>query len=387
MAFPVFESVAHLGWTGNQTTGELPWGTTAAGDLLIGLGQCDGGSPDVPEFPVGVNDFDAELVSQNEGQHGMSMAYRICDGDETGNFTMNVTSLEVVDVFLIRILAANWHGTTPPAVLLGSQVSSATPDVGSLNPADWGTEETLWIAWRAGDNGGITVVAYPMAGNQHQHSGLGNNSICSVESEVAALDPDAWSLSGSDQCTAGIIAVRPAAAGSATLTADPGALLFTGATAALAQALISSPGALQLSGASAALALGLVSSPGALLFTGAEATLVATVSGVLTADPGALILTGAEATLDFTALVVRRGGVRWLVEPDEEIREEKVKELTAIIKPALKPVARTSLEPQESLLQMVSSATSRMTHAQQTRTDRLLQQTGISIEELLILLQ
>ncbi len=88
-----------------------------------------------------------------------------------------------------------------------------------------------------------------------------------------------------------------------------------------------------------------------------------------------------------TPLVARRGGVRWLVEPDPEIREEKVAELTAIIKPALKPIARTSLEPQESLIQMIAGATSRMTPAQQTRTDRLLQQTGISLEELIILLQ
>jgi len=88
--------------------------------------------------------------------------------------------------------------------------------------------------------------------------------------------------------------------------------------------------------------------------------------------------------------VVRRGGVRWLREPDPEIRAEKVKELTELIKPAIKPTmaSRGRQDVQARLLMTaISDATTSMTRAQQTRTDRLLQETGISIEELLIILQ
>jgi len=218
-------------------------------------------------------------------------------------------------------------------------------------------------------------------------------------------------LSGADRDANWCIALEPVADGDQTLVGDPGALQLTGAAAALAVGLSSTPGALlltgseatlrvahllqadpgalQLTGAAAALAVGLSSAPGALLLTGAEATLSA--SRLLQADPGALILTGADADLvDSTpVVVVRRGGVRWLREDDPVKRAEKVKELTTLIKPAIKAKSAVRLpqEPQKSLLSMVSDATARMTPAQQTRTDRLLQQTGISLDELLILLQ
>ncbi len=105
---------------------------------------------------------------------------------------------------------------------------------------------------------------------------------------------------------------------------------------------------------------------------------------------GVYILEGAEAEIH------RRGGIRWLREPDPEIREEKKQELVALIKPNLPPAkpvlvgrspARASQQPPGALLTAVQDATARMTRAQQTRTDRLLHQTGISLRELLILLE
>jgi hypothetical protein len=102
------------------------------------------------------------------------------------------------------------------------------------------------------------------------------------------------------------------------------------------------------------------------------------------------ILEGAVAEIH------RRGGIRWLREPDPEIREEKKQELVALIKPNLPPAkpvlvgkspVRASQQPPGELLTAVQDATARMSRAQQTRTDRLLQQTGISLRELLILIE
>ncbi len=85
---------------------------------------------------------------------------------------------------------------------------------------------------------------------------------------------------------------------------------------------------------------------------------------------------------------MRRGGVRFLREPDPEIRQEKVKELAELIKPAMrpKPAATEPQEPQKSPVQLVADATARLTAGQQTRAERLLQETGISLDELLIVL-
>ncbi len=96
----------------------------------------------------------------------------------------------------------------------------------------------------------------------------------------------------------------------------------------------------------------------------------------------------AWAAVSAPATIIRRGG-RFLVEVDPEIREEKTQELKELIKPKItaKSPAREPQEPQESLLTIVSTATSRMTLPQQMRLDRLLQETGISMDELLVLLQ
>ena len=175
------------------------------------------------------------------------------------------------------------------------------------------------------------------------------------------------------------------------LTGDPGSLVLTGAEATLVAGgnviLTGDPGSLVLTGADAALGLGLASNPGSLVLSGAVATLTLSDNVVLIGDAGSLVLTGADADLVESAppLVVRRGGVRWLLEPDPEKREEKLKELTGLLKPAIS-AARPPQAPAAPLPSIISHAVSELPARQQTRVDRLLQQTGVSLEELLIIL-
>ena len=108
-------------------------------------------------------------------------------------------------------------------------------------------------------------------------------------------------------------------------------------------------------------------------------------------DASVYVIEGAVAR------IFRHGG-RFIFdrEPDPEIREEKKQELVELIKPKLAPAkpvlvgkSTTSVSqgPPGVLLTAVQDATARMTRAQQTRTERLLQQTGISVRELLIMLK
>ncbi len=203
-----------------------------------------------------------------------------------------------------------------------------------------------------------------------------------------------------------ILQFPPPVSGSVTLTADPGSLALTGAASAFKETILASPGSLVLSGATAEFVIATVlnAEPGSLTLSGADAAFAETLNAepgslvlsgasaefgtdrTIVALPGSLLLGGASAEFITSGLRVRRGG-RFLVEPDPEIREEKVKELVALVKPAITPKStQDSQEPQVALLTMVLDATTRMTPAQQTRLDRLLQQTGVSLDELLIIL-
>ncbi len=208
MTFPVITSIVEQGSASESGTYTSPWGTTVNSDLLLLITQNDGGGDTITPD----SDF-ITLVEDNQGNVGQTFAYRICDGTETGNFTNAISSAESYDQMLIRILAANWHGTTPPEILLGTQVTSDSPDVGSLNPTGWATEDTLWISWCTQDQGAATISTYPFADNNTAATTNGNLGMCSEESAVAANDPAAWLWSASDQRVASIIAVRPAAGG------------------------------------------------------------------------------------------------------------------------------------------------------------------------------
>ncbi len=101
---------------------------------------------------------------------------------------------------------------------------------------------------------------------------------------------------------------------------------------------------------------------------------------------------GAVQPAAVDAVIARRGGVRWLREPDPEIREEKEQELVELIKPKLPPArprlsVRDTQAPPGPLLTSVQDAASKMTRPEQVRLERLLEQTGISLRELLILLE
>lgn len=210
-----------------------------------------------------------------------------------------------------------------------------------------------------------------------------------------------------------------------TLTADPGSLVLSGAVAALGLILLAGPASLVLSGAEATLVLSdnvvLTGDPGSLVLSGAEADLVASNNVALTGDPGSLVLSGAEATLvlsdnfvltgdpgslvlsgavadlidsDAPPAIFRRGG-RFLF--DREIEEsEHLEELIQLVEPEIAPKSVSTDSPQglESIMGISGGVyipgskrvLIRIPASKKVRVDRLLAHTGLTLEELLVII-
>lgn len=211
-AFPTITSTTTSEETANTASHTVSYpATTANGDLLILLFSNDGAS-DTPTLPGtwGTN----ELTNGDQGGGGYAVSYLIADGTEGGgSITVTTPSVEQSSAAMLRILAADWHGTTPPEILMGTASLTASPDVGSLSPS-WGSEDTLWISLAFRDRGTFTVSTWPLPDNQtNMLNGTSNQgAFSSDELAQASLDPSAWLWSVSTSNIAGVLAVRPAAA-------------------------------------------------------------------------------------------------------------------------------------------------------------------------------
>lgn len=267
-------------------------------------------------------------------------------------------------------------GSTRVACAFADRAMSA---VSSENPGaftgggDDGNNGFTVIIQEAAAGGDVTLAADP--------SQLTLTGAVAVLGVTMVAAPGALALAGSEATLS--------ATDNKVLQADPGALILTGATADLIAAgnviLVADPGALALAGAIATLTATagttLQGEPGVLLLTGATADLLVSDNVILVADPSQLTLTGAAATLtasDAPVLVARRGGVRFIREPEPETRAKKLIELKALVKPQATPDSSDGTITQKMALVVPKS--------KQRRVERLLAETGITLEELLIIL-
>ncbi len=156
MAFPTIPTTAGntlLSTTTSpaSTTHTFPSLTTlapAAGDLIIAVCvQYQGGSANA-EF----SSWGASLTETRDDatvtalDQAIGVAHKTASGSESGTFTVtSAHSFKSVN-FLMRIPAATWHGTTIPEVAAVVRATNAAADPGSLDPANWDAEDTLWIA-------------------------------------------------------------------------------------------------------------------------------------------------------------------------------------------------------------------------------------------------
>lgn len=208
--------------TTNSTSWSLTYPTNlAAGDLILGFIATDG-APTVSMSDGGM------LVGAASNATAVTVRAfkKIADGTETGSFTATLGASEQGGWRIFRI--TDWEGTIGTAfsnlAATGSVAyaittgggSSATPDPPALDPLNWATEDTLWIAI-CGIDTSRTISAYPLTDRNTADVSGGSNGatlgVCTSNQTVGSLDPSTFTASASDDWGACTIAVRPAAGG------------------------------------------------------------------------------------------------------------------------------------------------------------------------------
>lgn len=229
--------------TGNSTSWTLTYPTNiAAGDLLIMLVATDG----LNAGSTAPSGWEYAIVDQQTSAVTILCGRKLAAGSETGTFALPLSSSEQGSWRIFRVPAASWSGGSLPIFAFqGAQVdgdglsalaafgASINPNPPSLNPANWATEDTLWIAACAVDTS-RTISVYPSNMPDRRTAdvsgGAGGASlgVATAESAAASFDPATFTISNSDDWSALTIAIRPAAGGAAT-NANAGVATGSGA--------------------------------------------------------------------------------------------------------------------------------------------------------------
>lgn len=162
------------------------------------------------------------LWSVLNSNHRSDCFYRFADGTEGSSVTISCTGLPRRWAHTVYRITGADTGTNPEA---GAAVSAATanPDPPSLNPAGWGTEDTLWFAaytW----GGTATHSSYPTGYSVSQLTDRDSNTVgiatAGQNINAASADPGTGTISASSRTVANTVSVRPAAAAGVTGTGD-----------------------------------------------------------------------------------------------------------------------------------------------------------------------
>ncbi len=149
MAFPSVRSY-NEGAAGTETTFEvvLP-ATIESSDLLI-VGFVNDGA-DVSDFTdADWNGWTSEY-NANTGSTNFAIMKKVADGTEdSASLTVTTPTSEVGNFLAVAI--KDWEGTFANGVEFAVTTGDTTDaDPPSLNPAQWGIEDTLWIVIAARD--------------------------------------------------------------------------------------------------------------------------------------------------------------------------------------------------------------------------------------------
>ena len=216
--------------SGTQASNSTSWTLTyptniAAGDLLIAMVATDGDTDTTPTWPA---DWVYATQSQPAAATSLLLAKKSATGSETGSFTLTLPASEQGAWIIYRIPAGTWEGTlgstwpnsggaSSGSVIgaIGSISASANPDPPSLDPTNWATENTLWIAATAVDTS-RTFSGFPSGMTNTGSLVSGGSTGASLgwarlESAVSSYDPGTFTISTSDDWVAATIAIRPAA--------------------------------------------------------------------------------------------------------------------------------------------------------------------------------
>lgn len=231
MAFPTVAAADSK--SGTVTSNSASWALTyptnlASGDLILAFMGRDGGNS-TGTWPAG---WVPTSFNGSASACSITAAKKVSDGTETGTFNVTGLSSEQGCWRVIRI--SGWEGTLGTTFLggdanagavdkTGNVGSDTNPDPLTLDPFNWATEDTLWIAVAACD-GTPTFTGFPTSYTQEDHTTAGGHAASSGGAGGAGLamayrqlnagseDPGTFTISATEQWAALTVAVRPAAA-------------------------------------------------------------------------------------------------------------------------------------------------------------------------------
>jgi hypothetical protein len=231
MAFPTIPTVGAgrlltaVNTAGGATTTfpNLSSLTKQAGDLLIAIiFEYDGNSTNA-EFSSWGGGFTEFGDFAGTATLSIGCAYKVSNGSETGTFTVTTADTSANDRVTILMSIPGAHASTAPEA--GGYVTgtNANGNAGSLDPAGWGTEDTLWIvAQGCGEDattGSFTGLSTtpPTNYGSMATTGISADVVGGLEGGVVfrqnaagSEDPSAWTNDTSNTRVGAItIAVRP----------------------------------------------------------------------------------------------------------------------------------------------------------------------------------
>lgn len=210
--------------TSNSSSWTLTYPTSLkSGDLILAILAVDGATN------LGLNSGWNQWAAYGGSPVMIGVMAKISNGTETGTFSVALTGSEQGAWRVIRIIG--WYGSglatnnisgaatftehgNGMSVRMLSASSGSTPDPPELDPSNWATEDTLWIAAMAADTS-RTVSAYPSSTEDQRYSASGGSNGATLgfsRRELAASlwDPSTFTISASDDWATATIAIRPA---------------------------------------------------------------------------------------------------------------------------------------------------------------------------------
>lgn len=155
---PFVVAVGTFSDSGDSTSHALvlpsPVGGVLTDDLLVAVVAMDG-NPTL-SWPSDWTELKDEAGNGSAVRVGC--AYKRAVGGESGTITLTTSASEGGGGRILCVRGA--HPTSAPEVSTGVSGSGANADPDALNPAGWGTENTLWIA-AVGNDGNVAVTAGP----------------------------------------------------------------------------------------------------------------------------------------------------------------------------------------------------------------------------------
>jgi len=236
---PDVSSIITQNFTTDVTTHNVTMPATVdAGDLLIVLFSNDGSATVTDPDGAGAWTQISTQVDSGNNIRGSVWAIDAAGTEDGTNVNFQTSATERATSQVYRIPASLWEGNIASVAAASVDNGSGTaPNPPNFDPAGWGTENTLWIAYAA-TSSHTSITSYPTNytnGTFNISNAGGGNAEASTFSarraiRAAAEDPGAFTLGGGN-----------APGVSFTIAVRPPTFAYTGANRVVQSALYSQP--------------------------------------------------------------------------------------------------------------------------------------------------